>query len=195
MDIEFSSIIGDSGGIYKLPLAHDFQNSLVRTKFSALKNDIKKETGVNATLPNYRNNKTKLSFNLKQKIKNYLAWKDLYEKSAGKVSHRYYQSTSINTVGDFATKYHKELKRNKRTGKLVRSGRTLAKMMNEKSEFYIKPGIYIVLGCRNIGFANQPLVNQMSHKRSRPTNSNNKYNTHIENVRKYNQNMPKKIKL
>ena len=153
-EIEIASIIGDAGGIYTLPLANNFSEVEIEGKWNNLINNLSKDVGFDPSKK--KNKEVAFTNDSKSRIKNYITFKHAKELEFGKLSHRYYSSTKVNTTLDFFRKYHKEIKLNKK--KNIRAGRTLGKMMDKKSEFYVPPGIYIIAGCRNIGFNEEPAV-------------------------------------
>lgn len=187
-DIEVASIIGDVGGIYNLPLPDNFSEQNINRKWSSLIEKLKRNVGFDPTLVNKEN--IPFSSESKSKIKDYLNAKNIQEKHFGKVSHRYYSSTKVDSTKDFADKYHKELKLNKKSRKYVRAGRTLKKMMDKNSEFYVPPGIYIIAGCRNIGFEEEPIV---SVNGSRRRTSNAPFNNNYQRAKELNRTAKKTL--
>lgn len=186
MEIEFAKVIGNTGGIYKLPLQARLVNSKVKQKMNELKNIIKNETGINnPTDPSHKSLTTPLPPKFKEKYNAFLKFKEQHEIAAGRLNTRTYGSVEVKTVGDFATKHGKELK--KKGTKLIRAKRTLSSMMNRNSEFYVQPGIYIVLGCRTIGYEDEPTIS--GKKRVRPNNvsNTNVYNGALKKVRQLNK--------
>ena len=184
MEIEFAKVIGNTGGIYNLPLRSRLVNSKIKQKMNELKEIIKNEAGINnPTDSRHRFLPTKLSPYFREKYNNFLKFKEQHEINAGRINTRTYSSVEVKTVGDFAIKHGKEMK--KKGTKLIRAKRTLGSMMNKSSEFYVQPGIYIVLGCRNIGYENEPTIS--GKKRVRPNNVSNGYNYALEKVRQVNK--------
>lgn len=170
-EIEMSGLIGDASGIFSLPLAKNFSERPMQNKWGVL---INKLGNINAE----RN----LTGDEKKAIKSYVKEKEEMERQFGKMKHRYYGGTSVQTTSDFKSREHKEMKRTK-PGEYKRAFRTLEKMMapaptkhvtdteKKRREFHSPPGIYIITGCRNIGFEAEPEVKQNGTRARENTNT------------------------
>jgi hypothetical protein len=178
-EIEMASLIGDLSGIFSLPLPKNFTESPMQKKWQNLQEelgDINIERNLN---PNEQN-----------KIKEFVSTKQKIEKELGKMTHKYYAGTSVKTTEEFRKRKTLEMKRNHRDGEYKRAFRTLDKMMQpapitnvtdtvkKQREFHTPPGIYIITGCRNIGFEAEPEV-QRNGKRTRVNTKNNFNNNHV----------------
>ena len=180
-DIEFPALIDDIEGIYRLPLDRRFTEQTIKMSWISLTSQLKEEEGFNYLKPPQRkSDEIAFSKRATDNIKNYIEFKKETEKNLGKISSSYYLSTEAKTSYDFMRKYHKEVKKVK--GDLIRSERSLKKMMDKKSKFYVPPGIYIIAGCRNIGFEEEPTVSN-NGTRSRVAKRNN-YNLNNYNLAK-----------
>ena len=170
-DIEFPALIDDIEGIYRLPLDRRFTEQAIKMSWNSLTLQLKMEEGFNyLKTPKRKSDEIDFSKRAIDSIKNYIEFKKETEKDLGKISSSYYSSTETKTSNDFLRKYHKEVKKVK--GDLIRSDRSLKKMMDKKSKFYVPPGIYIIAGCRNIGFEEEPTVSN-NGTRSRVVTKNN----------------------
>jgi hypothetical protein len=158
-EIEMASFIGDTSGIYKLPLDENFNEGFIMREWKRLQNTLKKE--------NDPSERMKI-------IRNYVNFKNGTEKDFGKMSHRYYRSIRVDAPD-------MEYKKSRTTGKFVRSNRTLSKMMTKGNEFYVSPGIYIIAGCRTIGYQDEPVVKENGSRIRKTTkelfNTNSAYKT------------------
>lgn len=177
-EIEMSGLIGDASGIFSLPLAKRFSENPIRESWEELVNKLGNQ--------NVERNFTQ---NEQTAIKSFVKEKEEMERQFGKMKHRYYGGTSVKTTSDFKKRQHAEMKRTK-PGQYKRAFRTLEKMMTpaptkhvtdtekKRREFHSPPGIYIITGCRNIGFADEPEVKQNGTRTkvntNTPFNNNNK---------------------
>lgn len=190
-EIEFASFMEDYNGIFRLPLPQKFSEDVLQKRWKTLFKIIKSEVGFNPS--DERNVDVGFSKNTIDKISKYVNLKDSEEKVFGKVYHKYYKSTKIKSTKNFTEKYHKEMKVDGK--KLKRAGRTLGKMMDKKSEFYVPPGIYLIAGCRNIGFQNEPTVHSITGKRMKDSHERMSANKTYTIARNQNYKSLKTIKV
>lgn len=183
-EIEFASFMEDYNGIFRLPLPQNFSEDVLRKRWRTMFKSIKTEVGFNPS--DKRNVDVEFSKKTIDNISKYVNLKDEEEKKFGKISHKYYKSTKIKTTKNFTNRYHKEMKVDGK--KLKRAGRTLGKMMDKKSEFYVPPGIYLIAGCRNIGFQNEPIVHSATEKRMKNSHERMSANKTYTLARKQNRN-------
>lgn len=177
-EIEMSGLIGDASGIFSLPLPGNFSERPIQNKWGELVNKLEDQSV-----------KRNLTENEQTAIKSFVKEKEEIERNFGKMKHRYYGGTSVQTTSDFRVREHKEMKRTK-PGEYKRAFRTLEKMMapaptkhvtdteKKRREFHSPPGIYIITGCRNIGFEDEPEVKQ-NGTRAR-ANTNTPFNKNIK---------------
>lgn len=193
-EIEMSGLIGDASGIFRLPLHKNFTERSIRNKWEEL---------VENKLGNL-NGERNLTKNEQTAIKSYVKEKEEIERKFGKMKHTYYGGTSVKTTSDFRNREHKEMKRGVRRGKqtYIRAFRTLEKMMmpkKSKEEFSSPPGIYIITGCRNIGFEDEPEVKQNGTRTkvntNTPLNKNKIVGEIIEQARALNSNATNLLRL
>ena len=190
-EIEMSGLIGDASGIFSLPLAENFSERPIQNKWEELVNKL-------GNINTERN----LTGDEQKAIKSYVKEKEEIERKFGKMKHRYYGGTSVQTTSDFKSREHKEMKRTK-PGEYKRAFRTLGKMMapaptnrvtdteKKRREFHSPPGIYIITGCRNIGFEDEPEVKQNGTRTkvntNTPFNKNKKLKGAVTLARKLNK--------
>lgn len=198
-EIEMSGLIGDASGIFSLPLPQKFSERPIQKKWEKLINKLENQ-----------NIERNLTNNEQTAIKNYVKEKEEIERKFGKMKHRYYGGTSVDTTSDFKVRQHKEMKRPK-PGEYKRAFRTLGKMMapaptssvtdaeKKRREFHSPPGIYIITGCRNIGFEDEPEVKQNGTRTKVNTNIPFNKNVTIGNIltraRKLNSNAKNLLRL
>lgn len=193
-EIEMSGLIGDVSGIFSLPLPENFSEDRINKKWKCLENKL-----------GPMEKKRRLTPTEKKLIKDFVEEKDKIEKKLGKMRHRYYGGTSVQTTSGYHLRQHKELKRSK--GVYKRAFRTLEKMMapvstnhitdteKKRREFHCPPGIYIITGCRNIGFDDEPDVKPNGTRTRKGTNTPLNKNKEIKKAKKLNKEANKLLTL
>ena len=181
--IEFAPFIEDHVGIFKLPLKNDYRNSST-TSFNAIKSKISElyRVNINKGIQSFEN--MELNDSIKKQINNFITSKNKYEKNHGKIKHGNKPKTNVSTVSDVISLYGQEIDKNNE-----RVQRTLREMMDPKSKFHITKGIYIIAGCRNIEFYNQPKISNRGVRRP-PYGIGPHYTKSLSELKKFNSKTP-----
>lgn len=185
-EIEMSGLIGDASGIYSLPLPNNFSEDRIKRKWR----ELEQKLGNKSTHRKFTNPE-------RNAIKTFVKEKEEIERKFGKMKHRYYGGTSVETTSDLKIREYKEMKRTK-PGEYKRAFRTLEKMMapaptthiteteKKRREFHSPPGIYIITGCRNIGYQAEPEVKQNGTRTRVNTNTPFNKNHVVKKAKKLN---------